>query len=603
MKKEVIATSDIWSGEALESIREFDLEVQHLTTELGKGRNALIVGLLPGLTTVVVYIRTDVLPAFKDFRDKALVPLRDFIVDDLIPTLGDLHLMLQDNIEPVFRATGDTIRTLLNVRLTLIWAVIDQLVLPALKALWTYLGEDIKKVFETVSPIVQDFAEKALMSIKTVWENDVKPALEDLRDFTKDTLIPTLSDLHVEIRDNLEPVIDATGETIRTILVPKMKAIQLIVDNVVLPALEALWKYFGEEILEVFEKVKASIEYFTDTVLPAIKTVWEDKVRPALTGIWATLTTAVEPAIEGVKDEFNLLTEAFAVGAAGMRGDTKELQKDTLTDFGAIHQSVDDDLKGPFSDLTDFVWPLVIETWEEHLKPTFQAIVDFIRDVLFPIIGDLKDEFIKAWSITKVVVKAIVKSLFLSIETSIGTATATIRILLAVMQGDWDKAWQGIKDFAEEIWEQILGLLDAWGIDFEKIWKGIWESIKEEFHKATDPIIGFINDILEKVRTVKTAIRNIPSPSGIAGRIGGALGAVLGKIPGFAGGVQNFSGGLAKVHEGEVITNLPRGTNVIPAGAGDGGVNIIFNGPVYGVDDFNEKVNQARLAWQRAGNA
>ena len=33
-----------------------------------------------------------------------------------------------------------------------------------------------------------------------------------------------------------------------------------------------------------------------------------------------------------------------------------------------------------------------------------------------------------------------------------------------------------------------------------------------------------------------------------------------------------------------------------------GMVTINFNGPVYGVDDFNEKVNQARLAWERAGN-
>ena len=55
-----------------------------------------------------------------------------------------------------------------------------------------------------------------------------------------------------------------------------------------------------------------------------------------------------------------------------MKDDTKELSKDTLTDFGAIHQSIDDDLKGPFTDITETVWPLVVETWEEHLKPTFQ---------------------------------------------------------------------------------------------------------------------------------------------------------------------------------------------------------------------------------------
>lgn len=36
-------------------------------------------------------------------------------------------------------------------------------------------------------------------------------------------------------------------------------------------------------------------------------------------------------------------------------------------------------------------------------------------------------------------------------------------------------------------------------------------------------------------------------------------------IPGFAKGVENFGGGLAYVHAGEVLTNLPKGTDVISA--------------------------------------
>ena len=46
-------------------------------------------------------------------------------------------------------------------------------------------------------------------------------------------------------------------------------------------------------------------------------------------------------------------------------------------------------------------------------------------------------------------------------------------------------------------------------------------------------------------------------------------------IPGFASGVTNFSGGLAYVHEGEALVNLPKGTNVIPKNkAGGGGITI-----------------------------
>lgn len=44
-----------------------------------------------------------------------------------------------------------------------------------------------------------------------------------------------------------------------------------------------------------------------------------------------------------------------------------------------------------------------------------------------------------------------------------------------------------------------------------------------------------------------------------------------GTIPGFANGVEDFSGGLAYVHRDEMLVNMPKGTSVIPAGRGGGG--------------------------------
>ena len=60
--------------------------------------------------------------------------------------------------------------------------IINDVVLPALTALWKYFGEDITTVVKDVSTLVDDFAEKALKKIKTVWEEDVKGALGDMRD-------------------------------------------------------------------------------------------------------------------------------------------------------------------------------------------------------------------------------------------------------------------------------------------------------------------------------------------------------------------------------------------------------------------------------------
>lgn len=64
------------------------------------------------------------------------------------------------------------------------------------------------------------------------------------------------------------------------------------------------------------------------------------------------------------------------------------------------------------------------------------------------------------------------------------------------------------------------------------------------------------------------AIRGLATGSGSGG--GGGWGAASGdtpRPPGFASGVKNFAGGLAYVHAGELLMNLPGGTDVVPASA------------------------------------
>jgi hypothetical protein len=51
------------------------------------------------------------------------------------------------------------------------------------------------------------------------------------------------------------------------------------------------------------------------------------------------------------------------------------------------------------------------------------------------------------------------------------------------------------------------------------------------------------------------------------GNIFSSIASFLGGIPKFSTGVENFGGGLAYVHKGEVLANLSAGTSVIPAHA------------------------------------
>lgn len=81
---------------------------------------------------------------------------------------------------------------------------------------------------------------------------------------------------------------------------------------------------------------------------------------------------------------------------------------------------------------------------------------------------------------------------------------------------------------------------------------GKWDAFKEAAVKA-------IEWVLDKVKQLVEWLGRLEIP-GL-----GKIGDLIKKIPGFANGVQNFSGGLAMVGEkGPELVELPRGSNVIP---------------------------------------
>jgi len=72
--------------------------------------------------------------------------------------------------------------------------------------------------------------------------------------------------------------------------------------------------------------------------------------------------------------------------------------------------------------------------------------------------------------------------------------------------------------------------------------------------------------IAEAVATqIAKALKTVPFPLNVAvaAAAGAAVPLLFNQLPSFEKGVDNFAGGLAKVHKNEIITYLPKGSNVI----------------------------------------
>lgn len=98
-------------------------------------------------------------------------------------------------------------------------------------------------------------------------------------------------------------------------------------------------------------------------------------------------------------------------------------------------------------------------------------------------------------------------------------------------------------------------------------WKKAWTGVKTIFKGAFEALVGFakrpLNQVIGLVNSVISGLNGIKIPSWVP-KLGGK-GINLPKIPMLARGTDNWSGGIAQVHEkgGEII-DLPRGTRVYP---------------------------------------
>lgn len=158
-------------------------------------------------------------------------------------------------------------------------------------------------------------------------------------------------------------------------------------------------------------------------------------------------------------------------------------------------------------------------------------------------------------------------------------ALVVVGIILAIQHwaqitkwfaGVWQTVWSAVSTFFVGLWRNIVdGVhhgLDAIGKAIQAAGGWLYSTFISPFVNAWSTISGIFGNIGAGISALASG--NIPGALHDFG------------VPGFASGIENFSGGLAYVHRGEVLANLAPGTSVIPANRvqfGTGGHTTIFN--------------------------
>lgn len=304
----------------------------------------------------------------------------------------------------------------------------------------------------------------------------IKEVFKDVSDYVTQVVIPMYQKLYDWIRPYL-PEIRDTFKEVFTVVQQVFKGVMEVVKNDVMPALDTLAKFIASSMPSIKATIKTMYDYVKPSFDALVKVFIEDVV-PALQFLWSV----VQFLMPVIKVIFEVALVAIGI---------------------ALKLVID-------------IIVAVIET----IKFIYLAIKPSL-DLLMAIFGTVKDYIVNTVNN--------IKQVF----------TGIIDFITGVFTGNWQKAFEGLKNIVGGIFNQIVNVVKTpINIIIDLI----------------DSLIGNMNNIL------KTAAQ-IPG-------IGNVLNGIsIPMIPKLAKGTDNWQGGFALMNESNIggeIVNLPNGSKVIP---------------------------------------
>lgn len=225
----------------------------------------------------------------------------------------------------------------------------------------------------------------------------------------------------------------------------------------------------------------------------------------------------------------------------------------------------------------DKVWaPLV--TW---VAPGIEKLCDFISQLVdeannFQFDSSLVEDFGTVWESVERIATPAIEAIKGTLSGVWGTLTGLIEFLAGVFTGDWNKAWQGLKNI-------VGGVIDTLGKMLQGLMNTFTQAVAEALGKGKEMAA-------EQSRLAKLYANGYAVPQ-------------VDKEPGKANGTNYFEGGRVIVGEyGPELVDLPRGSVVKTnaqtqrelSGSGTT-VNcpVTIQGNVIGNEDFISQIGEA----------
>lgn len=230
---------------------------------------------------------------------------------------------------------------------------------------------------------------------------------------------------------------------------------------------------FTQPFIENKDLIKETIEGMLESISSVLGTI-KQGVQDTFSKFWDVYNTYIAPAVENIKNGFSsILTTVLNVWNENI----KPILDEWASRFDTLWK---EHLQPMVNSFLEFIGKLVnglSELWNTWLVPIINWIVENVVPVLSPIFETIGNLFMNAFGIIGDILNGIWQVL-----------SGLIDFIVGVFTGDWEQAWNGIKEIFSGVWTAIKGVID-----------GVWNSIKDIVTGAIDTIKSYLENILNGI--------------------------------------------------------------------------------------------------------
>ena len=219
-------------------------------------------------------------------------------------------------------------------------------------------------------------------------------------------------------------------------------------------------------------------------IAPILTEVWNGMVEAATTA-WNAMVEFVSPIIQSVAD---FIKDVWGKITTWWEENQVLIQTTISTVWNAIQtvfQTVLPIIQSAFETTWNAI-QMVIQT----VMPIIQSIIETAMNILAPFIEG-------TWNNICTVVTTVWELIKIAIQTAMDVIGGIITAVMAVINGDWETAWNAIKSVGESIWNGLSSAGKAIFDGFSQILSNIWETIKSVASSAWETLKASVLSIID----------------------------------------------------------------------------------------------------------